>query len=106
MISPMQLINPFITSYNCLFFHENTEALLSASFNDIIQVYQLQPPCFALDPQPVFILQLKACPILPISPYLPHPETLTTTSLLCFYELHYFLEISHISDTMQYLSLS
>lgn len=41
-----------------------------------------------IDPQMLFILQVKVCILLPASSYFSHPQPLATTFLHCFYEFN------------------
>lgn len=52
----------------CACVWEHLSLTLLENFNCTIQCYQLKSSCFTLDPQTLFILQLKVCPT---SPYFP-----------------------------------
>lgn len=69
-----------------------------------MNVIHLESPCFTLDPQTLFSLQLEACLLLPISPNYCQPWQLLFYSLFLCLALFLFFKIPLISDTMQYLS--
>ena len=59
-------------------------------------IYQLQLPCYTLDPLTSFILQLKAYTLLSTAPYFsnsPAPDIYYST--LCFHDFDFFF-IFHI----------
>ena len=81
--------------------------LLSANFNSVIHCYQLQSPCHTLDPQTLFLWQLKVCTGLSTSPYFPAPtpspwQPLSYSLFLWVWRFFLFLFFSVLDSTYKW----
>ena len=83
--------------------HEGSP-LLSAHFNSAIQCYQPRSPRHTLQPQTLFLWQLKVCTVLPTSPYLPAPPPAPGNHFLtlCFNEFDGFVFSSVLDSTYKW----